>query len=386
MSRRLKIALVSTGLGRIRRGFESFTESLFLELRRQAPELEVRLFQGGGCSSDKRHRIANLQRADAPARWFGEHRANLLEKRSFAIALYPRLRLGGFEVVHYNELVMGSSLWHLRRLFGGSFRLLYCNGAPSPPVHYHHRCDFAQMLTGPMYEEANAFGVAESRLFLVPYAVDADLFRPGDEETRRATRNELSIPQDAFVVLSVAAIKSEHKRIDYIIREVGRMRSDVWLLVAGQRTAETCSLERLADECLPSRWRFVSWPNSRVPALYGAADAFALASSSEAFGMVVIEALACELPVVLHDHPTFQWILGDELLRHSPRLNCLADLSSPGSLASRLQVWRSENGGLRNLAGRERVVKAFDWRALLPRYLEMYAAVCRHTRRQFPLC
>ena len=56
---------------------------------------------------------------------------------------------------------------------------------------------------------------------------------------------ELAIPQDAFVVLSVAAIKREHKRIDYLVEEVSRT-NDAWLVVAGQTTAETDYLKRRA--------------------------------------------------------------------------------------------------------------------------------------------
>ena len=151
---------MSTGLGRIRRGFESFTESLFQFSRREMPELDVHLFQGGRRRrGERRHWVPNFHRGDVPSRWLGESRGNLLEKRSFALALYPRLRAGRFDIVHYNELTMGSALYHLRRLFGGSFRLLYCNGAPSPPVHYHHRCDAIQTLTQGMLDEARALGI-----------------------------------------------------------------------------------------------------------------------------------------------------------------------------------------------------------------------------------
>jgi glycosyltransferase involved in cell wall biosynthesis len=128
----MKIALVSTGLGRVLRGFESFTESLFQALRKDTPDIHVTLFQGGGRSGDHRVVVPNFHRYSAPARWLGYAKGNLLEKRSFALALYPILRWGHYDIVHYNELTMGSALYHLRRLFGGKYKLLYCNGAPSP--------------------------------------------------------------------------------------------------------------------------------------------------------------------------------------------------------------------------------------------------------------
>jgi hypothetical protein len=137
----MKIALACTGLGRVVRGFESFTESLFHALRTYAPNIDVALFQGGSNKAERRIVVRNLHRADIPARWFSSYQANLLEQRSFALFLYPKLRQGGYDLVHYNELVMGSALYHLRSHLGGRFKLLYCNGAPSPAIHYLHRSD-----------------------------------------------------------------------------------------------------------------------------------------------------------------------------------------------------------------------------------------------------
>jgi hypothetical protein len=125
----MKIALVSTGLGRVLRGFESFTSSLFDALTRYAPELRVTLFQGGGKGSTKRVVVPNFHRFGAPGRWLGYEKGNLLEKRSFALSLYPILRVGGYDIVHYSELVMGNALYHLRWVLGGRYKLLYCTGS-----------------------------------------------------------------------------------------------------------------------------------------------------------------------------------------------------------------------------------------------------------------
>ena len=304
----MKIALVSTGLGRIVRGFESFSESLFLALRSWAPQADVTLFQGGGTPGDRRVVVRNFHRNDVPARWFNAYTAGLLEQRSYAVSLYPHLIRGRYQLVHYNELVMGSALFHLRRYFGGKFKLLYVNGAPSPPMHYHHRCDFAQVLTGPAYEEALEFGLPDERLFLIPYGVDARRFSPEVKSRREEIRNDLGIPKEAKVILTVAALKREHKRIDYVIREVSHCEGPVWFLAAGQRTNETGLLEEDAERLLQGRWRFVSWPHEKIHQLYGASDVFLLASLTEGLANVLLEAMASGLPVIIHKGPIFQWV------------------------------------------------------------------------------
>jgi glycosyltransferase involved in cell wall biosynthesis len=368
----MRIALASTGLGKIRRGFEAFTESLFQALRQQSPELDVTLFQGGGWPQDHRVVVPNFHRANIPARWFERLTASHWEKRSFALALYPRLRIGDYDIVHYNELTMGSALFHLRRLFGGKFKLLYCNGAPSPPLHYHHRCDFAQVLTPPDQELALAFGVPETRLFSIPYGIDANLFHPDRKLTRSIVRAEIGIPADAQLVLSVAAVKREHKRIDYLIEETAKLGADAWLVVAGQRTDDTPFLESLAERLMPGRWRFVSWPHQRVAELLGAADVFALCSLTEAFGLVTIEAVLSEIPVVTHDGPVFQW-LAEGTTSH------VIDMAKAGLLAETLGMVLTQEVTLHKdlmlRDSRNTALRRFSWQEMAPRYLEMYREV-----------
>jgi 1,2-diacylglycerol 3-alpha-glucosyltransferase len=361
----MRVALVSTGLGRVLRGFESFTESLFQVLQKSAPHIDVTLFQGGGERRDRRIVVPNCHRDALLARLFGNERGDLIEKRSFALALYPMLRYGQYDLVHYNELVMGCTLFHLRRYVGGKYKLLYCNGAPSPPIHYHHRCDFAQILTEPDYRDAREFGLEQNQLFLIPYGLDSQKFSPEVKSHRSEIRHLLRIPEEAKVVLSIAALKREHKRLDYLMKEISTINDSIWFLAAGQRTDETPSLEKKAEELLHGRWRFVTWPYDRIALLYGAADVFVHASLTEAFGLVIAEAMLSGLPVVIHNAPVFKWIAGDSSAH-------LINMSEQGELSRVLIEVLSKDA---NGDSREEAVKRFSWNELLPRYLEMYQVV-----------
>jgi glycosyltransferase involved in cell wall biosynthesis len=300
--------------------------------------------------------------------------ASHIEKRSFALFLYPRLVCGGYDIVHYNELTMGSALFHMRRLLGGKYRLLYCNGAPSPPVHYYNRCDFVQLLTEPDYNSAIEFGFDRQRIFMLPYGVDDGRFNPSTKLKREMIRAQLKIPLDVRVVLSLAAIKSEHKRIDYLIEETAAVNKDLWLVVAGQRTNDTPRLEELAQKLMPNRWCFLTIDHDQVPDLCGAADLFCLTSLTEAFGLVTIEALLSELPTVVHNGPVFNWLIRGTKAR-------AIDMSRRGALRDAIKAVLadiSEDSYQTVLAkSRKAAGDRFGWSRLTSRYVEMYEKIIR---------
>ena len=61
------IAPVSTGLGRVLRGCESLTESLFQALWVHAAGIDVTLFQGGKKPWDQRRVVPNFHRYELTA-------------------------------------------------------------------------------------------------------------------------------------------------------------------------------------------------------------------------------------------------------------------------------------------------------------------------------
>lgn len=361
----MKIALVSTGLGRVLRGIESFNNSLFQNLRAQAPGVDVTLFQGGRTSGDRRVVVPNIYRRLTEG-WIGQYEASRLEHRSFALSLYPLLRKGRFDIVHYNELCLGSALFHLRRLLGGQYKLLFCNGAPWMPVHYHHRCDSVQLLTAPMVEEAQSYGIDPKRIFHVPYGVDGHQFSPAVRSLRKETRAQLGIPQDAKVVLTVAALSRFHKRIDYVLKELSNLPESTYFVAAGQRTLETESLELEAERLLPSRWKFVSWPHEQIQNLFGAADIFVLGSTTEGFGLCIIEAMLSGLPIIVHNSPTFRWVAQGNGVWH-------VDTTVQGEMKRAIEQAFAENV----ISAAEDTSRRFSWDALIPSYIDMYERVFR---------
>lgn len=148
-----------------------------------------------------------------------------------------------------------------------------------------------------------ARGAAAERVRIFANTIDVELF--GTQADRLAARRselrgQVGAGAEDVVVLSVARLAPE-KRIDVLLHAVAATGdSRIHLVVAGDGP-EREALEQLA-ETTGSRARFVGdveW--EQIVELYAAADVFALVSEREPWAVVVNEAAACGLPLVLSD-------------------------------------------------------------------------------------
>jgi glycosyltransferase involved in cell wall biosynthesis len=197
-------------------------------------------------------------------------------------------------------------------------------------------------------------------------------------EERRSLRARLGLPADRQLVLAVAALSFHHKRLDYLVREVAALPPPrPHLLMLGQRETETPLLLELADSLLGRDGYTVrTVPKAEVAEYYRAADVFAHASLWEAFGLVMVEALAHGLPCVVHDGPTQRYLLDGH--------GVMGDLRRDGQLAALLAT-ALEDDDMAERERRRRYTRArFSWERLAPRYIEMMRAAARANRTGSP--
>lgn len=115
-------------------------------------------------------------------------------------------------------------------------------------------------------------------------------------------RRRLGIAPDRPVALYVGRVAHE-KNIDFLIRVMQRLRQtlpDALLLIAGEGPA-LANLKRLTARLdLLHQVRFIGYldRHDELPACYCAANAFVFASRTETQGLVLLEAMALNLPVV----------------------------------------------------------------------------------------
>lgn len=141
------------------------------------------------------------------------------------------------------------------------------------------------------------FGLDRGKLPVIYNGVDQVRFHPGlVGEFRRSLRQNLAISEGSLLLLLVGS-GYQRKGVPQVLQALVRLPREVILVVVGRerRLGVFQSLARRLG--LADRVRFVG-PQQDVVPYYGAADALVLPTLYDPFPNVVLEAMACGLPVV----------------------------------------------------------------------------------------
>jgi glycosyltransferase involved in cell wall biosynthesis len=211
------------------------------------------------------------------------------------------------------------------------------------------------------------------RVMTFPYGVDLDQFSP-EKYDRDASRSEFGIDPSQIVVGLIGRFSpgKGHEELLQAAAGIRKRHRDVRFLIVGEASngeeAYAAELRRLYESL--ELGDAVIWAGFRsdVPRVLSAMDILAFPSHAEAFGVVLIEAMAMGLPVVSSNCDGVLDIVvdGETGVYIEPR--------NPGSLAEGLEklVTRPELRRTMGEAGRKRVEKEFDQNVLLGKLEEIY--------------
>lgn len=152
-------------------------------------------------------------------------------------------------------------------------------------------------------EYLRAHKVREELIFVAPNAVDNELFATSALEARQhaeARRSELDLPGRYFLFVGrlvrekgVFELLSAYAKLDKTIRE------QVGLVLAGDG-AERARLEAIASTISPGRVHFPGFAQRELlTSYYALAEVLILPTYTDPWGLVVNEAMACGLPVIV---------------------------------------------------------------------------------------
>jgi len=328
----MRVALLCSGLGNVKRGHEVFVKDLFEILK---DEVDITLYKGGGKKSSKQIVVSNIPRESESVsglkqnlvcseKWrnaIDEEKRTELEMTTFAYNVLPMLLNEGYDIIHCPDAIVIDTLYRYRDFFKKRPKFVYANGGAIGPESYPH-FDFIQHHSLYSYSISGKY---KKKGFIIPYSVDTSKFKPGNNcEVRR----KFNIPDDAFLILSVGTIADNHKRMSHLIKEASRVKKPVHVLILGHENNETPKIKALGKRLLGDKVHFGSMEHKDLWKAYQAADLFVLCSLFEGFGIVFLEAMASGLPIIATNHPNQKWIMRDAAV--------LIDMKKTGRLSHQI--------------------------------------------------
>jgi glycosyltransferase involved in cell wall biosynthesis len=165
------------------------------------------------------------------------------------------------------------------------------------------------------------------------------------------------------------------KGVDLLLRALAELPLDVSLDVVGDGI-EADALRRLAaslDIAARVRWHSTV-PQSKLVDFYRAATALVVPSVEEGLGLVAVEALLCETPVIAFDSGGLRDVIVDD------ETGLLVRSISAAAIASAVNdvLSRADRGASLGRAGRTRALQIFAPEATARRYVGIYQDAIRH--------
>jgi glycosyltransferase involved in cell wall biosynthesis len=206
-------------------------------------------------------------------------------------------------------------------------------------------------------------------IHFVPGGVDAGLFAPGTSALKQA------LGLDGREIVLFAGRLVPVKNVPLLLEAFARLRRRrpaAALLVSGEGPGEAAARAQAARLGVAADVHFLgAVPHSRMPALYNAADVFALSSSFDNSPNVVLEAMACGRPVVATR------VGGVPLYVQHEETGLLVDSGDPEGLASALERVLTDRDESATFAARarERVLGSFTWARSAATLMDVYRGV-----------
>ena len=287
----------------------------------------------------------------APARLLRQARPDLIEAgdagHSAWAALRLRRRLGVPAIAFYH-----SDLPRLvRPRFGQTAEGVTCKYLS----HLYRQFDLVLAPSRAMVEQLGEMGVPDARH--QPLGIDSRVFHPGRRlETLRA---HLLLPPDARLLVYAGRFTQE-KKLLLLIEAVRKLGRPYHLVMVGGGIA------------LPRYPQITYLPfkhdQRHLARLLASCDVLVHPGDCETFGLIVLEAMACGLPVVA----TTGGGVAELVDEHT---GILARPNSVDSLAAAIEAIYRRDLGEMGANARRKAAEYYDWNEILPQVMRRYQAV-----------
>lgn len=212
------------------------------------------------------------------------------------------------------------------------------------------------------------------RSIVIPFGVDRQLFNT--LIPKFTARERLGIPKERKVILWSGRLIPEKELetlIDAIPTVVSEFPSSIFLII-GRKSGEKnytkhvlnyVRKEKNASSNIVLKTKYVAY--RQIPLYYRSADIFVHTSRVEAFGLVLVEAMACGLPIIATNTEATREIIDKSELLFEP-----GDSQTLADKICRLLADEEYRVTLGEVA-RQKVCKEYTWDRAADQFLDLYS-------------
>lgn len=335
-------------------GLETYCWEVGRALARRGHEVAIVAGDRGGARHDEVQLIRFPFRIEQSWPNFGTRFRRLMERLSFAQGGgLDHLVGAGYDAVIINKPFDFPVLWRARRR-GMKAQTLFRSGGTD-----FFRGDgwFAgavdHWVSTSRYNAAQIEARYGRKVTVIHNGVDTEWFCP-----QACSRDLAGLPADARVIVSVGRLVG-WKGLHVIVDALAGLPADVHYLIVGEGPEKEALQRRAADLGVAGRIRFAGRvPHADLPRWLACGDVFVQPSiGEEAFGISVVEAMACGLPVLTADNGGMREIVAP---------GATGQLLPPGDVAAwqaALAQLLAADGKTIGAAARSRAIDHFTWAA-----------------------
>ncbi len=219
---------------------------------------------------------------------------------------------------------------------------------------------------------AKFFPAWEEKSIELPFGV-SESFVPG--ERQRDILQKYGIPLSDKIILFVGGLDRNHyfKGVNILLSAVAQLSFSDWrLVIVGEGDLRSHYEKQAQDLNIADQVIFVGrQPDEVLPDFYRAADVVVLPSTdrSEAFGLVLIEAMACGAPVIASN------LVGVRSVVEDGKTGFLVQPRDVGSLVKALESLLKDEKLRQDMSQQAAaaVVERYQWHKIGERLLELYS-------------
>ncbi len=204
--------------------------------------------------------------------------------------------------------------------------------------------------------------------------VDTDYFSPRQKPQTIIQKYRLI---DKKIVLFVGGLDSSHyfKGVNYLIKAFQLLgREDVKLIIVGEGNLKSAYQDLVDSFGIANKIIFTGYvQDEELVNYYNLCDIFVLPSidKSEAFGMVLLEAMACAKPVIATDLPGVREVVDRKINGRIVKPKDIYNLSEQINILLDDEAKRERYGN----AGRKKVEEKYSWEKVIHKIINLYKEV-----------